>query len=117
MNLKRFTIVFILAFYAVITWSQTSKTGILLVHDKFYNCDVVEAYAASAVIKTLAKRGTYKLNIPQALDSLKNLGCTHLVVQSTMLLDGVMTDMLKKNIDNVRKNFKKISLGKQIVEI
>lgn len=136
MNLKRFTIVFILAFYAVITWSQTSKTGILLVHygtandssrsltidklnklvsDKFYNCDVVEAYAASAVIKTLAKRGTYKLNIPQALDSLKNLGCTHLVVQSTMLLDGVMTDMLKKNIDNVRKNFKKISLGKPLL--
>ncbi len=136
MNFKRFTIVLILAFYAVLTWSQTSKTGILLVHygtandssrsltidklnklvsDKFNDCDVVEAYAASAVIKTLAKRGIYKLSIPQALDSLRNHGCTHLVVQSTMLLDGVMTDMLEKNIDNVRKNFKKISLGKPLL--
>ena len=84
------------------------KTGILLVHygtsndksraqtidklntrvtDTFPDCAVVEAYSAPSVIKMLAKRGIKKLNVSQALDSLKALGCNKLVVQSTMLLD------------------------------
>ena len=84
---------------------ESGKTGILLVHygtsndnsrtqtidklntrvaETFPDCAVVEAYSAPSVIRMLAKRGVRKLSISQALDSLKTIGCSKLVVQSTM---------------------------------
>lgn len=107
--------------------AENGKTGILLVHygtsndnsrmqtidrlnarvaETFTDCAVVEAYSAPSVIKMLAKRGVRKLSVSQAIDSLKTLGCSKLVVQSTMLLDGVMTEMLKKEVNRVKKDFR-----------
>lgn len=112
------------------------KTGILLVHygtsndnsrtqtidklntrvaETFPDCAVVEAYSAPSVVRMLAKRGVRKLSIPQALDSLKTIGCTKLVVQSTMLLDGVMTEMLKKEVGKVKKYFKAVSVVRPLL--
>lgn len=110
--------------------AENGKTGILLVHygtsndnsrmqtidrlnarvaEIFTDCAVVEAYSAPSVIKMLAKRGVRKLSVSQAIDSLKTLGCSKLVVQSTMLLDGVMTEMLKKEVNRVKKDFRSVS--------
>lgn len=110
--------------------AENGKTGILLVHygtsndnsrmqtidrlnarvaETFTDCAVVEAYSAPSVIKMLAKRGVRKLSVSQAIDSLKTLGCSKLVVQSTMLLDGVMTEMLKKEVNRVKKDFRSVS--------
>ena len=110
---------------------DNEKTGILLVHygtsndksraqtidklnsrvaETFPDCAVVEAYSAPSVIKTLAKRGIKKLYISQALDSLKALGCNKLVVQSTMLLDGVMTEVVK-----VKNDFRAVSVVRPLL--
>lgn len=110
--------------------AENGKTGILLVHygtsndnsrmqtidrlnarvaETFTDCAVVEAYSAPSVIKMLAKRGVRKLSVSQAIDSLKTMGCSKLVVQSTMLLDGVMTEMLKKEVNRVKKDFRSVS--------
>lgn len=115
---------------------ESGKTGILLVHygtsndnsraqtidklntrvaETFPDCAVVEAYSAPSVIRMLAKRGVRKLSISQALDSLKTIGCSKLVVQSTMLLDGVMTEMLKKEVDKVKKDFMAMSVVRPLL--
>ena len=115
---------------------ESGKTGILLVHygtsndnsrtqtidklntrvaETFPDCAVVEAYSAPSVIRMLAKRGVRKLSISQALDSLKTIGCSKLVVQSTMLLDGVMTEMLKKEVGKVKKYFKAVSVVRPLL--
>ena len=115
---------------------DNEKTGILLVHygtsndksraqtidklnsrvaETFSDCAVVEAYSAPSVIKTLAKRGIKKLYISQALDSLKALGCNKLVVQSTMLLDGVMTEMLRTEVVKVKNDFRAVSVVRPLL--
>lgn len=115
---------------------ESGKTGILLVHygtsndnsrtqtidklntrvaETFPDCAVVEAYSAPSVIRMLAKRGVRKLSISQALDSLKTIGCSKLVVQSTMLLDGVMTEMLKKEVAKVKKDFVAVSVVRPLL--
>ena len=115
---------------------ENEKTGILLIHygtsndksraqtidklntrvtDTFPDCAVVEAYSAPSVIKMLAKRGIKKLNVSQALDSLKALGCNKLVVQSTMLLDGVMTEMLRKEVSKVKNDFRAVSVVRPLL--
>lgn len=132
------TIVFTLFCVATIMAQNVDneKTGILLVHygtsndksraqtiDKlnsrvaeiFPDCAVVEAYSAPSVIKTLAKRGIKKLYISQALDSLKALGCNKLVVQSTMLLDGVMTEMLRTEVGKVKNDFRAVSVVRPLL--
>lgn len=132
------TIVFTLFCVATIMAQNVDneKTGILLVHygtsndksraqtidklntrvtDTFPDCAVVEAYSAPSVIKMLAKRGIKKLNVSQALDSLKALGCNKLVVQSTMLLDGVMTEMLRKEVGKVKNDFRAVSVVRPLL--
>ena len=124
---------------AVMSWAQggdSCRTGILLVHygtqndnsrratidridsivaARFTDCKVREAYAAPTVIKALAKRGIRKLSISQALDSMKADGCRRVVVQTTMLLDGVMTDMLKTELKRVAPDFASVALGRPLL--
>ena len=132
------TIVFTLFCVATIMAQNVDneKTGLLLVHygtsndksraqtidklnsrvaETFPDCAVVEAYSAPSVIKTLAKRGIKKLYISQALDSLKALGCNKLVVQSTMLLDGVMTEMLRTEVGKVKNDFRAVSVVRPLL--
>lgn len=132
------TIVFTLFCVATIMAQNVDneKTGILLVHygtsndksraqtidklnsrvaEAFPDCAVVEAYSAPSVIKTLAKRGIKKLYISQALDSLKALCCNKLVVQSTMLLDGVMTEMLRTEVGKVKNDFRAVSVVRPLL--
>ena len=132
------TIVFTLFCVATIMAQNVDneKTGILLVHygtsndksrsqtidklnsrvaETFPDCAVVEAYSAPSVIKMLAKRGIKKLYISQALDSLKALGCNKLVVQSTMLLDGVMTEMLRTEVVKVKNDFRAVSVVRPLL--
>ena len=113
-----------------------SATGILLVHygtnndksrsntldvlnsivaQKFDSCQVVEAYAAPSVIRSLAKRGINKLTIDAALDTLYARGCRRIVVQSTMLLDGIMTDIIKNSAKRAQSKFEKISVARPLL--
>ena len=116
--------------------SNKSLRGILLVHygsqnddsrsrtidrlnaavaERFADCAVVEAYAAPTVIRALARRGVRKLTIAQALDSLSALGCRRLAVQSTMLLDGVMTDVLEEQLATRRQRFDTVAVGRPLL--
>ena len=124
---------------ALTTWAQntpSSTTGILVVHygtqndasrhatidrlntlvaEHFKDTPVMEAYVAPAVIKALGRKGISKLTVGAALDSLKARGCRHVVVQSTMLLDGNMTDVLAAAVDKKRGEFSRIEVGKPLL--
>ena len=86
-----------------------------LVASSFGECTVAEAYAAPSVIKSLNKRGIQKLTIASALDSLKARGCSRIVVQSTMLLSGVMTDMINNAVKQAEVQFDKILVAKPLL--
>ncbi len=86
-----------------------------LVADRFASCPVVEAYAAPTVIRALGRRGIRKLTIAEALDSLASLGCRRLAVQSTMLLDGVMTDVLEEQLATRRARFDTVAVGRPLL--
>lgn len=113
-----------------------STTGILLVHygtnndrsrsntldvlnsivaQKFDSCQVVEAYAAPSVIRSLTKRGINKLTIDAAIDTLYARGCKRVVVQSTMLLDGIMTDLIKNSVKRAKGKFDKIAIARPLL--
>ena len=86
-----------------------------LVAARFSGTPVVEAYAAPTVIRALGRRGIKKLTIAQALDSLAALGCRRLAVQSTMLLDGVMTDVLEDQLATRRERFDTVAVGRPLL--
>lgn len=139
MNIKKLGLIAMsmLCTVALLAQSANNKsTGILLVHygtgndrsrsvtidkldsivaERFADCKVMEAYAAPSVIRMLGKRGIKKLSIPEALDSLKTLGCQRVVVQSTMLLDGVMTDMLEDYVEKAKGKFSEIKVGRPLL--
>lgn len=116
--------------------APAEKTGVLLVHygtrndasrkvtidaldsmamARFADCEVVEAYAAGSVIKSLGKRGIKKLTIGEGLDKLIADGCQNAVVQTTMLLDGVMNDIVKNEVNTRKSKFKKIVVARPLL--
>ena len=131
------TLLFALACALCCRAQSTDKpTGILLVHygtqnDKsreatidrldsavtarFPQCRVVEAYAAGSVIKALGTRGIRKLTISQGLDSLRASGCRRVVVQSTMLLDGLMTDLIRAAVKKAAPQFETIKTARPLL--
>ena len=62
-------------------------------------------------MRRLAKRGVRKLNPVEALAQLKSEGFTHVIVQSTNIIDGIEMESLRKDIDQMRPLFKEIRLG------
>ncbi len=112
------------------------KTGILMVHygsnndasrhatidmldslvaARYPQCEVVEAYTAASVIKTLDKRGIHKMTVAEALDTLKARGCKRVAVQSTMLLDGNMTDVIKLAAKQKKSQFEALNVGRALL--
>ncbi len=127
-------IAFVLSFCP--TLHAEGKTGILMVHygsnndasrhatidaldslvaAKYPQCEVVEAYTAASVIKALGKRGIHKMTVGEALDTLKARGCTQVAVQSTMLLDGNMTDIIKAAAKQKKSQFETLNVGRALL--
>ena len=124
----------------IVTFCQAlpveGKTGILMVHygsnndasrhatidmldslvvARYPQCEVVGAYTAASVIKTLDKRGIHKMTVAEALDTLKARGCKRVAVQSTMLLDGNMTDVIKLAAKQKKSQFEALNVGRALL--
>lgn len=70
-----------------------------------------EAYTSRIVMNRLAKRGVYKKNPVEALAQLKADGYTHILIQSTNIIDGIEMESLRKDIALMKDLFKDIRLG------
>jgi sirohydrochlorin cobaltochelatase len=81
----------------------------------FPELEVREAYTSRLVIRLLAKRGTVKANPLDALLKLRGEGYTHIVVQSSHILEGVEMESLRRDIATVAPFFKEIRVGNPLL--
>lgn len=70
-----------------------------------------DAYTSRIIIKRLHRRGIEKQTPLEALLKLRAEGYTHVVVQSTNLIEGVEMESLRDDIEQVQPFFKEIRLG------
>lgn len=79
--------------------------------EQFPQMEIREAYTSRIIMRILNKRGVRKLNPVEALAQLKAEGYTHVVVQSTNIIDGIEMESLRKDIAQMKPLFKEIRLG------
>ena len=79
--------------------------------EQFPQMEIREAYTSRIIMRILNKRGVRKLNPVEALAQLKAEGYTHVVVQSTNIIDGIEMESLRKDIALMKPLFKEIRLG------
>lgn len=70
-----------------------------------------EAYTSRIIIRRLKERGIQKLTPLDALLKLRSEGYTHIIVQSTNIIDGVEMESLRRDVENVLPFFKEIRVG------
>lgn len=79
--------------------------------EQFPQMEIREAYTSRIIMRILNKRGVRKHNPVEALAQLKAEGYTHVVVQSTNIIDGIEMESLRKDIAQMKPLFKEIRLG------
>lgn len=70
-----------------------------------------EAYTSRIIIRRLKGRGIEKLTPLDALLNLRGEGYTHVIVQSTNIIDGVEMESLRRDVESVLPFFKEIRVG------
>lgn len=79
--------------------------------EQFPQMEIREAYTSRIIMRILNKRGVRKFNPVEALAQLKAEGYTHVIVQSTNIIDGIEMESLRKDIALMKPLFKEIRLG------
>lgn len=77
----------------------------------FPDVELREAYTSRIIIKRLADRGVQKQNPLVALKQLAADGYTHILVQGSVIIDGVEMESLVRNVNEVLSLFKDIRIG------
>ena len=70
-----------------------------------------EAYTSRIIIRRLKQRSIEKLTPLDALLKLRSEGYTHIIVQSTNIIDGVEMESLRRDVESVQPFFKEIRVG------
>lgn len=81
------------------------------VQQKFSELDFHEAYTSRIIIKRLGERGIHKQNPLQVLQSLKEKGYTHILLQPTKIINGVEMESLYRNVRSMQDEFKDVRVG------
>ncbi len=74
-----------------------------------------EAYTSRIIINRLKERGITKYTPAEIFARLKSEGYTHLLVQSTHIIDGVEMESLRHEVDAMKGSFKQIRLGRPLL--
>lgn len=101
------------------TYPDTEKKTIQRVNEavkkRFSDFEVREAYSSRIVAKILNSKGIKKENPTQALERLYKEGYTHVVVQSTFMIEGVETEALREECRRFESKFKDIRCSNPIL--
>lgn len=81
------------------------------VKKEFPNLEVREAYTSRIVIKRLKDRGIKKQTPKEALKQLYQEGYTHILIQSSTIIDGVEMESLTLDVVDVEHLFKEVRIG------
>lgn len=97
------------------TYDETRTKTIDAINAKaraaFPQIEVRESYTSRIILRRLAKKGIRKETPLQAMLRLRADGYTHLVVQSTHLIDGAEMESLRKYVERVRHLFTEVRVG------
>lgn len=79
--------------------------------DAFPSVEVREAWTSRIVMFRLKARGVHKLNPEEALAKLKADGYTHILIQSSNIIEGIEMESLRRDVAAQEKDFKEIRIG------
>lgn len=79
--------------------------------EAFPNLEMREAFTSRIIIRRLKARGIEKLTPLDAMLRLRSEGYTHVIVQSSNIIDGVEMESLRRDIESVQPFFKEIRVG------
>lgn len=77
----------------------------------FPDLEFREAYTSRIIIRRLKTRGVVKNTPLDALLQLRGEGYTHIIVQSTNIIDGVEMESLRRDVESVLPFFKEIRVS------
>lgn len=83
--------------------------------EAFKGVEFREAWTSRIVMRRLKARGVQKQNPIEALEQLKADGYTHILVQSTNIIEGAEMESLRKDIASMQKHFKEIRVGNPLL--
>lgn len=80
------------------------------------NCDFREAWTSRMIIKKLGKDGvTHIYNPDELLTELEKQGYTHVLMQSSNIINGQEMQSLRFLVDSMRDHFKQIRIGEHLL--
>lgn len=79
--------------------------------DAFPGIEVREAWTSRIVVYRIKQQGTQKLNPEEALKQLKAEGYTHILIQSSNIIEGIEMESLRKDVAAQEKGFKEIRIS------
>lgn len=101
------------------THDDTRSLTIDVLNDRvkqtYPNLEMREAYTSRIVIKRLADRGIIKQDPLEVLQQLQSEGYTHILIQSSTIIDGKEMESLEKNVAELKDQFKDIRIGNPLL--
>ena len=79
--------------------------------EQFGRMEVRESYTSRIILRRLKARGIHKESPLEAMLRLRAEGYTHLIVQSTNIIDGMEMESLRKDVESVKPFFQEIRVG------
>ena len=79
--------------------------------EAFPNLEMREAFTSRIIIRRLKARGIEKLTPLDAMLRLRSEGYTHVIIQSTNIIDGVEMESLRRDMVSVQPFYKEIRIG------
>lgn len=79
--------------------------------ETFPGLEVREAWTSRIIAFRLKTRDIYKSNPEEALARLKADGYTHVLIQSSNIIEGIEMESLRKDVATHEKDFKEIRIG------
>lgn len=76
---------------------------------------VREAYAARSIVKRLAEQGIVKYTPAEALSQLRNEGFTHIIIQPTVVIEGVEMEAVGREAELAEAQFKEVRVGNPLL--
>lgn len=101
------------------THKDTREQTIDVINEKmkevFPGIEVREAWTSRMIIRKLKASGIEKMNPSEALRKLHDEGYTHVLVQSTNIIEGQEMKELRREVESLSLNFKDIRLGNPLL--
>jgi sirohydrochlorin cobaltochelatase len=93
------------------TRAQTIDAVNAKIKSAYPDAEIREAYTSRIIIRRLKTKGIVKLTPMEALQQLHADGYTHILIQSSNIIDGVEMESLRREVADIGAQFKEIRLG------